>query len=198
MTHETTESCPYRSFGLAAAKALGALVVLALATHVSWNMAAPDLFGLPEMRLKQALGLVGIGLVANDELAAAAGLATSNGVLTDGHGRTEDPAIYAVGDVANALREDGQRLRIESWENAQRQAVAAAKALRTGGNTDLLDRLATDKKIGLGKKKLQQILADSARFVGAAPHQVDAFVEAARGVAKRTKGAAEYRPGALL
>ena len=63
MTHETTESCPYRSFGLAAAKALGALVVLALATHVSWNMAAPDLFGLPEMRLKQALGLVGIGLV---------------------------------------------------------------------------------------------------------------------------------------
>lgn len=78
--------------------------------------------------LRGELLVVGIGLVANDELAAAAGLATSNGVLTDGHGRTEDPAIYAVGDVANALREDGQRLRIESWENAQRQAVAAAKA----------------------------------------------------------------------
>ena len=88
--------------------------------------------------------------------------------------------------------------RETAHEAIKQHAVAAAKALRTGGNTDLLDRLATDKKIGLGKKKLQQILADSARFVGAAPHQVDAFVEAARGVAKRTKGAAEYRPGALL
>lgn len=72
--------------------------------------------------------VVGIGLVANDALAAAAGLATGNGVLTDASGRTDDPAVFAVGDVANALRGDGQRLRIESWENAQRQAVAAAKA----------------------------------------------------------------------
>jgi 3-phenylpropionate/trans-cinnamate dioxygenase ferredoxin reductase subunit len=72
--------------------------------------------------------VVGIGLIANDQLAASAGLATSNGILTDACGRTEDPAIFAVGDVANALRGDGRRLRIESWENAQRQAVAAAKA----------------------------------------------------------------------
>jgi 3-phenylpropionate/trans-cinnamate dioxygenase ferredoxin reductase subunit len=72
--------------------------------------------------------VVGIGLIANDEIAAAAGLATGNGVLTDAWGRSSDPAVYAVGDVANALRGDGQRLRIESWENAQRQAVAAARA----------------------------------------------------------------------
>jgi 3-phenylpropionate/trans-cinnamate dioxygenase ferredoxin reductase subunit len=72
--------------------------------------------------------VAGIGLVANDKLAKDAGLACSNGVLTDANGRTEDPAIFAVGDVANALRSNGQRLRIESWENAQRQAVAAAKA----------------------------------------------------------------------
>jgi 3-phenylpropionate/trans-cinnamate dioxygenase ferredoxin reductase subunit len=72
--------------------------------------------------------VLGIGLVANDGIATAAGLATGNGVLTDAWGRSSDPAVYAVGDVANALRSDGQRLRIESWENAQRQAVAAAKA----------------------------------------------------------------------
>lgn len=72
--------------------------------------------------------IAGIGLIANDQLAKDAGLACSNGVLTDANGRTEDPAIFAVGDVANALRSSGQRLRIESWENAQRQAVAAAKA----------------------------------------------------------------------
>lgn len=72
--------------------------------------------------------VVGIGLVANDQLAAAAGLECGNGVLTDADGRTSDPHVYAVGDVANALRPGGARLRMESWENAQRQAVAAAKA----------------------------------------------------------------------
>jgi 3-phenylpropionate/trans-cinnamate dioxygenase ferredoxin reductase component len=72
--------------------------------------------------------VVGIGLVANDQIAAAAGLACSNGVLTDAHGRSSDASIFAVGDVANGLRADGTRLRIESWENAQRQASTAAKA----------------------------------------------------------------------
>lgn len=72
--------------------------------------------------------IVGIGLKANDELAAEAGLAVANGVLVDAQGRSEDPAIFAVGDVANAMQADGSRLRIESWENAQRQAVAAARA----------------------------------------------------------------------
>lgn len=79
-------------------------------------------------RLSGDFLVVGIGLVANDDLATAAGLATGNGVLTDASGRTDDPAVFAVGDVANAVRGDGRRLRIESWENAQRQAVAAAKA----------------------------------------------------------------------
>ncbi len=79
-------------------------------------------------RLGGDLLLVGIGLVANDALAASAGLEIGNGVLTDAYGRTSDPAIFAAGDVANAQRPDGKRLRIESWENAQRQGVAAARA----------------------------------------------------------------------
>lgn len=78
--------------------------------------------------LQGDLLVVGIGLVANDRLAAAAGLAVGNGIHTDAQGRTKDAAIYAVGDCANALRGNGTRARIESWENAQRQAVAAAKA----------------------------------------------------------------------
>ena len=78
-------------------------------------------------RLDGDLLVVGIGLIAADELAAAAGLAVGNGVLTDACGRTADAAIFAVGDVANTERTGGTRLRIESWENAQRQAVAAAK-----------------------------------------------------------------------
>lgn len=83
--------------------------------------------------------VVGIGLVANDQIAAAAGLECANGVLTDAQGRTADARIFAVGDVANALRVDGTRMRIESWENAQRQAVAAAKAALGVAHDDAAD-----------------------------------------------------------
>jgi len=68
--------------------------------------------------------VVGIGIQPNSELAEAAGLAVANGIVVDEFGRTSDPDIFAAGDVAN-LR--GQRL--ESWANAQNQAVAAAKSL---------------------------------------------------------------------
>lgn len=88
--------------------------------------------------------------------------------------------------------------RETAHEAIKLHALAAAKALRSGGNADLLVLLAGDKKVGLGKKKLQEILAESSRFVGAAPHQVDEFVAAVKPLAKHTKGAADYRPGKLL
>jgi len=77
-------------------------------------------------------------------------------------------------------------------------ALAAAKALRSGGDADLLGRLAADRRVGLSKKKLSEVLAQSERFVGAAPHQVDAFVAAVSPLGKKFKGAADYRPGKLL
>jgi 3-phenylpropionate/trans-cinnamate dioxygenase ferredoxin reductase subunit len=78
-------------------------------------------------RLMGDVLIVGIGLVANDVLARESGLEADNGVFTDACGRTSDAAIFAVGDVANTLRADGRRVRLESWENAQRQAVIAAR-----------------------------------------------------------------------
>jgi adenylosuccinate lyase len=77
-------------------------------------------------------------------------------------------------------------------------ALAAAKALRSGGDANLLDRLAGDKRIGLGKKNLHAILSENNRYVGAAPHQVDAFVAEVKPLARRYRGAAEYEPGKLL
>ena len=88
--------------------------------------------------------------------------------------------------------------RETAHEAIKEHALAAAKALRTGGDADLLGRLAGDKRVGLGKKKLQDILAQNERFVGAAPHQVDAFTASVQTLAKKHKGAAEYRPGKLL
>ena len=79
-----------------------------------------------------------------------------------------------------------------------RAALAAAKALRAGEPADLLGRLAGDRRIGLGKKALHAIMSDSARFVGAAPNQVDGFLAEVKPLARRFKGAADYLPGRLL
>jgi 3-phenylpropionate/trans-cinnamate dioxygenase ferredoxin reductase subunit len=74
--------------------------------------------------------IVGIGILPNDELASAAGLATDNGVVVDEHGQTVDPDIYAAGDVTNHPNAIlGRRIRLESWQNAQNQAIIAAKAM---------------------------------------------------------------------
>ncbi len=78
--------------------------------------------------------VIGIGLVPNVELAAEAGLAVDNGITVDEFGRTSDPDIFAAGDVTNhpnALL--GRRIRLESWENAQNQAIAAAKSMLDAG-----------------------------------------------------------------
>ena len=88
--------------------------------------------------------------------------------------------------------------RETAHEAIKEHALAAAKALRSGGDADLLGRLAGDKRVGLGKKKLLEVLAQNERFVGAAPHQVDAFAAAVAPLAKKFKGAADYRPGKLL
>jgi len=80
------------------------------------------------------LAVIGIGVVPNSELAAAAGLAVDNGVVVDDRGRTSDPDIFAAGDLTNhpnALL--NRRVRLESWENAQNQAIAAAKAMLDAG-----------------------------------------------------------------
>lgn len=73
--------------------------------------------------------VVGVGLVPNDELARAAGLHCDGGVIVDASCRTSDPDILAAGDVAVAENPwAGRRLRLESWQNAQEQGIAAARS----------------------------------------------------------------------
>lgn len=89
--------------------------------------------------------------------------------------------------------------RETAHEAIKEHALAAARALRSGdGDADLLGRLAGDRRIGLGKRALQAILTESARFVGAAPHQVDEFLAEVKPLAKKHRGAADYKPGRLL
>lgn len=77
------------------------------------------------------LAIVGIGVTANDAIAAAAGLDVANGIVVDRFGRTADPAIYAMGDCA-VLPFQGKPIRLESVQNAVDQAEAVA-ALLAGG-----------------------------------------------------------------
>lgn len=72
--------------------------------------------------------VVAIGQEPNDELAKASGLETGNGILVDVHCQTSAAGIYAAGDCANfPFGLTGRRLRLESWQNAQDQAIVAAR-----------------------------------------------------------------------
>ena len=75
------------------------------------------------------LVIAGIGIVPNSELVAAAGGAVENGVLVDERCRTSLPEIYAAGDVANHLHPIFGRLRVEHWNNADRQGAFAARSM---------------------------------------------------------------------
>jgi 3-phenylpropionate/trans-cinnamate dioxygenase ferredoxin reductase subunit len=71
--------------------------------------------------------IVGVGSLANTELADKAGLRCDDGIVVDEHCRTSDAAIYAAGDCTNhPSPRFGRRVRLESVDNAFEQAKAAA------------------------------------------------------------------------
>ena len=76
--------------------------------------------------------VAGIGISPNSELLAEAGATTDNGVLVDEKCRTSLPDVYAAGDVANHLHPIFGRVRVEHWNNAQRQGRAAARSMLGG------------------------------------------------------------------
>jgi NADPH-dependent 2,4-dienoyl-CoA reductase/sulfur reductase-like enzyme len=78
--------------------------------------------------------VAGIGAIPNTDLAQTARLFVDDGVVVDEFGRTDDPRIFAAGDVTrhfNPLL--GRHLRLETWQNAQNQAIAVAKAMIGAG-----------------------------------------------------------------
>jgi NADPH-dependent 2,4-dienoyl-CoA reductase/sulfur reductase-like enzyme len=85
-------------------------------------------------RLPADLVVAGIGVIPNAEIAEAAGLACDRGIVVDEYGATVDPRIFAAGDVArhhNPLLD--RSVLLESWQNAQNQAIAIARNIATDG-----------------------------------------------------------------
>jgi 3-phenylpropionate/trans-cinnamate dioxygenase ferredoxin reductase subunit len=75
--------------------------------------------------------IVGIGIIPAVEPLILAGAAGENGVNVDEHCRTSLPHIFAIGDCAaheNGFC-SGQRIRLESVQNANDQATVVAKTI---------------------------------------------------------------------
>lgn len=75
--------------------------------------------------------IVGVGLVPSTDVLERAGAAVSNGLVVDESCRTSLPDIFAVGDCAShrSIFADGALIRLESVQNANDQATAAARAI---------------------------------------------------------------------
>jgi NADPH-dependent 2,4-dienoyl-CoA reductase/sulfur reductase-like enzyme len=74
--------------------------------------------------------VVGIGVVPEVGLAAAAGLEVENGVVADHALRTSAPDVFVAGDVASAFHPlYGRHVRVEHWANALHQGPAAARSM---------------------------------------------------------------------
>ena len=68
-------------------------------------------------------------------------VAQQNGILTDERCRASAPDVYAAGDVANILHPLFGRVRVEHYNNAEKQGTAAAKSML--GSTAPYDYLYT-------------------------------------------------------
>jgi 3-phenylpropionate/trans-cinnamate dioxygenase ferredoxin reductase subunit len=74
------------------------------------------------------LVVIGVGIIPNTELAETAGAASADGLVVDEYCRTTLEDVYAAGDVTNHYNPIlERRVRLESWQNAQNQAIAAAR-----------------------------------------------------------------------
>lgn len=76
--------------------------------------------------------IVGVGIAPGSALGEAVGLEIDNGIKTDAHGRTSDPAIWAAGDCASFPYRGG-RIRLESVPNAIDQAEVVARNMMGEG-----------------------------------------------------------------
>jgi len=90
--------------------------------------------------------------------------------------------------------------REQAHEAIKQHAVAVALAQREQGveGNDLIDRLAADPRLGLDAAALADLLADPIDFVGAAPHQVAAFVAQVEPIVASHPEAATYQPAPIL
>lgn len=80
-------------------------------------------------RIECDLSVVAVGIQPNVEVLEGSGVAADNGVLVDAACRTNVPGVFAAGDVANHLHPLFGRVRVEHYNNAEKQGAAAGRAM---------------------------------------------------------------------
>lgn len=86
------------------------------------------------------LVVLAVGVAPEDGLARAAGLKVDDGVVVDSALCTEDPRVFAAGDVASFYHPLYHRhVRVEHWANALNGGEAAARSML--GRNVVYDRL---------------------------------------------------------
>ena len=80
-------------------------------------------------RIECDLAIVAVGIQPNTEIMQGTGVAVDNGVLVDASCRTNVPDVFAAGDVANHLHPLFGRVRVEHYNNSEKQGRAAARAM---------------------------------------------------------------------
>lgn len=90
--------------------------------------------------------------------------------------------------------------REQAHEAIKEHAVAVALAMRERGSeqNDLVQRLAADARLGMPLAALERALGEPLSFVGAAPAQVQAFVQQVDAVVRRYPEAARYHAEPML
>jgi 3-phenylpropionate/trans-cinnamate dioxygenase ferredoxin reductase component len=73
--------------------------------------------------------VAGIGVEPDIPAVAGSSIAEDNGVLVDELCRTSAADVYAAGDVANHLHPLFGRIRVEHYNNAEKQGTAAARSM---------------------------------------------------------------------
>jgi 3-phenylpropionate/trans-cinnamate dioxygenase ferredoxin reductase subunit len=80
-------------------------------------------------RLDCDLAVVGIGIEPAVEILAGSGVALDNGILVNERCETNVPDVFSAGDVANVLHPTFGRVRVEHYNNAEKQGRAVARAV---------------------------------------------------------------------
>ena len=80
-------------------------------------------------RIACDFAVAGIGVEPDLPAVAGSSIAEDNGILVDEFCRTSAADVYAAGDVANHLHPLFGRIRVEHYNNAEKQGTAAARSM---------------------------------------------------------------------
>jgi 3-phenylpropionate/trans-cinnamate dioxygenase ferredoxin reductase subunit len=92
-------------------------------------------------RIPCDFAVVGVGIQPDLSACQGSAVAQENGILVDERCRTSEADVYAAGDVANILHPLFGRVRVEHYNNAEKQGRAAARSML--GSTDPYDYVYT-------------------------------------------------------